>query len=320
MNEVFELMRSDNTLYANRTLAKAIGLNEAIIFGALLGKAHYYRSEGKLDEEGMFYSTAEDLEESTTLTQRQQDRAVKRLEQLELIQTKVKGMPARKHFSINQDAGALLDLLKSVKVRESISAPVSTKSENKVEQNVETSIDKMSKQDSTKSEDKIQQNVEQNLSNKTYIKNLTSEEKKEQKKDSSPGETNQAELGHSNKFEPAIKAWNSLGLTKIIAVTGKRETMLNARINQYGIDQVVKAIKSIENSKFLQGQNPKSWVIYFDWFVKPNNFIKVLEGNYTNKSPTAKVIPVETDSGKYKSNIPDELMQKFADKRSDNGG
>ena len=25
---------------------------------------------------------------------------------------------------------------------------------------------------------------------------------------------------------------------------------------------------------------PIYWVITFDWFIKPNNFIKVLEGNY----------------------------------------
>ena len=64
--EIFELLRADNTIYANRTLAAAIGLNEAVIFSALLGKEHYYRSAGQLDGEGMFYSTASDLESRTT--------------------------------------------------------------------------------------------------------------------------------------------------------------------------------------------------------------------------------------------------------------
>jgi len=33
----------------------------------------------------------------------------------------------------------------------------------------------------------------------------------------------------------------------------------------------------------LKGQNNKGWTITFDWFIKPNNFIKVLEGNYKDK-------------------------------------
>ena len=40
------------------------------------------------------------------------------------------------------------------------------------------------------------------------------------------------------------------------------------------------AIESIKESPFLQGQNKRGWIITFDWFIKPNNFIKVLEGNY----------------------------------------
>ena len=43
------------------------------------------------------------------------------------------------------------------------------------------------------------------------------------------------------------------------------------------------AIEKIKSSDFLCGKGGKGWVITFDWFVKPNNFIKVLEGNYDNK-------------------------------------
>ena len=111
-HEIFELLRGDNTIYANRTLAAAIGLNEAVIYSVLLGKEHYYRKAGQLDGGGMFYATATDLEEKTTLTQRQQERAVKHLETLGLIYTQVKGMPARKYFRINPDAEVVLKLLR----------------------------------------------------------------------------------------------------------------------------------------------------------------------------------------------------------------
>ena len=59
--------------------------------------------------------------------------------------------------------------------------------------------------------------------------------------------------------------------------------MLKARINEFGIEKVIEAIESINNSDFLKGQNDRAWIITFDWFIKPNNFTKVLEGNYLNK-------------------------------------
>lgn len=62
----------------------------------------------------------------------------------------------------------------------------------------------------------------------------------------------------------------------------KRYESLNARCNEYGYDKVIEAIGKIKNSDFLQGKNSKGWVITFDWFVLPNNFPKVLEGNYDN--------------------------------------
>ena len=78
------------------------------------------------------------------------------------------------------------------------------------------------------------------------------------------------------------EAWNALGLQPVVKVTGssKRGTMLRARVQEYGTDVVLEAIGKIRQSAFLQGQNEKGWVITFDWFVKPNNFLKVLEGNY----------------------------------------
>lgn len=85
-----------------------------------------------------------------------------------------------------------------------------------------------------------------------------------------------------------IDEWNSLSVFGISVVSkidssSKRYKSLVARINQYGIDDVLKAIDNIRVSDFLQGKHDgKPWQITFDWFVLPNNFPKVLEGNYKN--------------------------------------
>ena len=62
-----------------------------------------------------------------------------------------------------------------------------------------------------------------------------------------------------------------------------RYRLIKARINENGMDKVLSAIRSINQSPFLQGY-VTDFVINFDWFIKPNNFIKVLEGNYKDKA------------------------------------
>ena len=80
-----------------------------------------------------------------------------------------------------------------------------------------------------------------------------------------------------------VEAWNSLGLQQVkkILPTSQRGKMLRARVNEYGVDEVLKAIEKVRQSDFLKGS--RDFIISFDWFVKPNNFPKVLEGNYDNR-------------------------------------
>ena len=82
-----------------------------------------------------------------------------------------------------------------------------------------------------------------------------------------------------------IGEWNKLqevGINPIrdIKPSSKRYQLLKGRIREYGIDEVLNAINNVCNSDFLRGENNRGWMITFDWFVKPNNFTKVLEGNY----------------------------------------
>lgn len=84
------------------------------------------------------------------------------------------------------------------------------------------------------------------------------------------------------------EAWNDLqglGIKPVskMSAFSTRYKALSARIREHGKDKVLEAIENIKASNFLQGMNNKGWVITFDWFVKPNNFVKVLDGNYNNR-------------------------------------
>lgn len=87
------------------------------------------------------------------------------------------------------------------------------------------------------------------------------------------------------EFDLIISEWNKLNLNEVIAINQgtNRHKMLLARLKEYSFDEIVQAIRNINKSPFLKGQNKNNWVITFDWLIRPNNFIKVLEGNYEDK-------------------------------------
>jgi hypothetical protein len=78
--------------------------------------------------------------------------------------------------------------------------------------------------------------------------------------------------------------WNSHSLlAEITSITDKRKIALNSRIKEHGLDAIYKAIDNVGKSKFMRGGNDKNWYASFDWVFAPNNFVKVLEGNYVDK-------------------------------------
>ena len=101
-------------------------------------------------------------------------------------------------------------------------------------------------------------------------------------------------------LQSVVDAWNTLELSKVTKLVPNttRYTMLNARIKEYGIDNVLKAIENVRTSKFLNGNNRKGFTATFDWIIKPNNFPKVLDGNY-NDNEKPKLDPRAYDGAKW---------------------
>lgn len=85
-----------------------------------------------------------------------------------------------------------------------------------------------------------------------------------------------------------MEEWNKLGepIKKIQVLNPgtSRYKHLKARIKEFGEEKVIETMKSIDSSRFLKGENSYKWVVNFDWFVKPVNFAKILEGRYTNEA------------------------------------
>ena len=88
---------------SNKTLAKKIGLHESIFLGEIISEYDYWNRMHSLTDDGYFYSTVENVMESTTLSDYQQRSIIKHLVELKILDVKVAGMPAKRYFRINEE-------------------------------------------------------------------------------------------------------------------------------------------------------------------------------------------------------------------------
>ena len=150
---ILEQLNPTNTGSYNRPIAHALGLGAAVVYAALINKQVYYERHNMLDEEGFFYSKIADLEESTTLTKRQQSAAIKVLIDAGLIECKRCGMPAKRYFRVLDDTELIDDLLKQGEAIMTELNPIAQKCEN-----VTSCSDKNAQQEVTNCNIKLAQN------------------------------------------------------------------------------------------------------------------------------------------------------------------
>ena len=176
INPILQLMNSDITLHVNRLLAHAIGMNETIIYSTLISKFTYYSIKEMIDDDGWFYSTAPDIQESTTFSEKVQRRAINNLIETGLIESELHGMPAKRYFRILNNIDLLENLInKGADIANKIKIEANEKNIEKVakrnkrkddennetqfRQNGGTSSDQRAEQVPPKGQDKFRQNA-----------------------------------------------------------------------------------------------------------------------------------------------------------------
>ena len=110
---LLEVLNPTNTVSRNRLLSFAIGNAEAEIYNCLIAKHVYYNNLGKLTEGSWFYSTVKDLHLSSGYAEDAQKTAIRHLIKHGLIESELKGLPAKRYFRIIPDADKLASLLRS---------------------------------------------------------------------------------------------------------------------------------------------------------------------------------------------------------------
>lgn len=164
METIFQVLNPNNTLTINRPLAHAIGLSEATVYAALIAKCSYYERTDKLDD-GWFYSTVPDLEESTSLSEYQQKRCIANLVKAGLIESKNRGLPAKRSFRIIENIELLNNLLAQGSAKCDCIKPnaaLSYEKKRKGETRAETPLSPCSKETTEQATEELHQLLQRN--------------------------------------------------------------------------------------------------------------------------------------------------------------
>ena len=76
----------------------------------------------------------------------------------------------------------------------------------------------------------------------------------------------------------------SNGMPQVRSITPKRKAAILAREKEHGKNAIIQVIDNATESSFLNGDNNRGFIASFDWIFRPNNFPKVLEGNYAKRT------------------------------------
>ncbi|NOV89075.1 putative phage replisome organizer [Clostridium acetobutylicum] len=153
-------------------------------------------------------------------------------------------------------------------------------------QNIET-LDKVREQTRLRVKKYREKLIESNANCNVTVTECNATEEERRKKNKNKKEEGEEEVNRI-PWQDILIVWNDLPspIKPLRNITDRRKDKVKARINslKLTIEDILKAINNIKQSKFLQGGNGKQWIVDFDWIFKNDtNFTKVLEGRYNDK-------------------------------------
>lgn len=86
-------------------------------------------------------------------------------------------------------------------------------------------------------------------------------------------------------------------LPAVKMLTESRKMAIRDCLHTHSINEIRQAFEKTEASPFLKGSNESGWKANFDWIIKPDHLIKILEGFYDGRVKSSKenVGPRELD-------------------------
>lgn len=93
-------------------------------------------------------------------------------------------------------------------------------------------------------------------------------------------------LSKSEKAQEILDLYHKTcpSLPKVMKLTDKRIKLVNARLKEYSVEQIKDVFEKAEESNFLKNGSGTWKGADFEWILNTNNFVKIMEGNYKNKT------------------------------------
>lgn len=101
-----------------------------------------------------------------------------------------------------------------------------------------------------------------------------------------------------------VSRFNSIcvSLNKVSGMTEPRRKAVQSALQAVGQEKITELFRKAEASDFLTKRNSSGWKAGFDWLMKPENYTKVLEGNYDNRN-SAQTVQTDYTNGGLHPNI-----------------
>lgn len=101
-----------------------------------------------------------------------------------------------------------------------------------------------------------------------------------------------------------VSRFNSIcvSLNKVSRMTEPRRKAVQSALQAVGQEKLTELFHKAEASDFLTKRNSSGWKAGFDWLMKPENYTKVLEGNYDNRN-SAQTVQTDYTNGGLHPNI-----------------
>lgn len=105
--------------------------------------------------------------------------------------------------------------------------------------------------------------------------------------------------GETRGCDEVVSQFNSIcvSLNKVSGMTEPRRKAVQSALQAVGQEKLAELFRKAEASDFLTKRNSTGWKPGFDWLMKPENYTKVLEGNYDNRNGAQTVQTDYTNGG-----------------------
>jgi len=100
-----------------------------------------------------------------------------------------------------------------------------------------------------------------------------------------------SEKKDSVDYDNVVKLYHELcpKMRKVEKLGKQRSEFIHARFSEYGLSKITEVLRLAGESDFLNGKNDRLFMADLEWLMRPNNFIKVLEGKYQNRTSGVKM-------------------------------